>query len=104
MKSTLNRNVLTLYFEGEINSYNSETIENDIEKVLSDVTFKTLILDFSNVNYISSAGLRIILKLKQKYDDVHIIEASLEVYDVLSMTGLPRSGAGEPCRYRNCTY
>ncbi len=87
MKNTLNRNVLTLYFEGEINSYNSETIENDIENVLSNVTFKTLILDFSNVNYISSAGLRIILKLKQKYDDVHIIEASLEVYDVLSMTG-----------------
>ena len=87
MRNQLVNNTLTLYFEGELNSYNAENIEKDIEAVLADKQFNELVLDFSNLHYISSAGLRIILKLKQKYDNTRIIEASLEVYDVLSMTG-----------------
>ena len=87
MRFELNDKTLTLFFEGELNSYNADNIEKDIENTLANQKFETLILDFARISYISSAGLRIILKLKQKYNDVSIIEASLEVYDVLSMTG-----------------
>ena len=87
MRSKNENNVLTLYFEGELNSYNADNVEKEIEGIVSKEEFTKLILDFSNLHYISSAGLRILLKLKQKYDDVHIEEVSLEVYDVLSMTG-----------------
>ena len=87
MKNSLDHDKLTLFFEGDLNSYNADNFEKEIEGILTNASFKTLNLDFSSLRYISSAGLRIILKLKQKYDDVHIIEASLEVYDVLSMTG-----------------
>ena len=87
MKFTLDSNVLTLFFEGELNSYNADDVEKEIEEVTDHQSFQTLNLDFSALRYVSSAGLRIILKLKQKYDDVHVKEASLEVYDVLSMTG-----------------
>ena len=87
MRHELKNDVMTLYFEGELNSYNADNIEKEVEDILSKETFKTLNLDFSNLHYISSAGLRIVLKLKQKYDDVHVLEASLEVYDVFSMTG-----------------
>ena len=87
MKFTLDNNILSLFFEGELNSYNADDVEKEIEEVTDHQTFQTLNLDFAQLRYVSSAGLRIILKLKQKYDDVHIKEASLEVYDVLSMTG-----------------
>ena len=87
MRFDLKDQVLTIFLEGELNSYNADNIEKEIEDIVSSNAFKTLNLDFSNLHYISSAGLRIILKLKQKYDDTHILEASLEVYDVLSMTG-----------------
>ena len=87
MRFQLNERVLTLYFEGELNSYNADNMEKEIEDVVSKQDFDTLYLDFSNLHYISSAGLRIILKLKQKYNDTHVIEASLEIYDVLNMTG-----------------
>ncbi len=87
MRYLLDNEILTLYLEGEINSSNSDNIEKEIEEILSSNTFKCVLLDFSDLRYISSAGLRIILKLKQKYDDIHIIEASLEIFDVLSMTG-----------------
>ncbi len=87
MRFQLNERVLTLYFEGELNSYNADNMEREIEDVVSKQDFDTLYLDFSNLHYISSAGLRIILKLKQKYNDTHVIEASLEIYDVFNMTG-----------------
>ena len=87
MRYDLKEEKLTLYFEGDLNSYNADNFEKEIEDIISQQSFKTLNLDFSSLRYISSAGLRIVLKLKQKYDDVHVIEASLEVYDVLAMTG-----------------
>ena len=87
MRFELNDKTLTLFFEGELNSYNADNIEKDIENTLANQKFETLILDFARISYISSAGLRIILKLKQKYNDVSVIETSLEVYDVFNMTG-----------------
>ena len=87
MKKVLSGNELTLFFEGELNSYNCEAVEKEIEALVKGETFSRLILDFASLRYISSAGLRIILKLKQKYGQVCVVEASLEVYDVLSMTG-----------------
>ncbi len=80
-------NTLVLYFTGEINSITSESIEKDVFDTIKDKTFNSLELDFDKVSYVSSAGLRIILKLKQRYNGVSIVNASLEVYDVLQMTG-----------------
>ena len=87
MRFEINEKALTLYLEGELNSYNADNIEKEIENTLKEKAFEKLILDFSHISYISSAGLRIILKLKQKYNDFSIIETSLEVYDIFSMTG-----------------
>ena len=87
MRFDLKDDKLTLFLEGELNSYNADGVEKEIESALKDKKFKSLILNVENLRYISSAGLRIVLKLKQKYDDVTIVDASLEVYDVLQMTG-----------------
>ena len=87
MRFDLKEKQLTLYLEGELNSYNADNIEKEIDETLKSQSFDKLVLDFSHISYISSAGLRIILKLKQKYDNLSIIETSLEVYDIFSMTG-----------------
>ena len=87
MRFELKEKTLVLYFDGELNSYNADGIEKEIEDIISKNNFENLILDFSRLNYISSAGLRTILKLKQRFNSTKIVEASLEVYDVLSMTG-----------------
>ena len=87
MKYTLDNGVLVLYLQGELNSYNADGVEKEINSTLTDKSFDKLVLNFENMRYISSAGLRVILKLKQLYNDVSIIETSLEVYDVLQMTG-----------------
>ena len=87
MKTKLENNVLTVYLGSEINSYNADNIEKEINEALKDQKFGKLVLDFSSVSYVSSAGLRIILKLKQQYNDFSVVETSLEVYDIFSMTG-----------------
>ena len=87
MRFELKEKTLTLYLEGELNSYNADNIEKEIDNILKEQTFDQLVLDFSRISYISSAGLRIVLKLKQKYNNVSIIETSLEVYDIFQMTG-----------------
>ena len=87
MEHSLNKDILTISLEGELNSVNAECVGEEIDKIIDGSSFKNLVLDFDKVSYISSAGLRIILKLKQRYDDFSVINASLEVYDVFQMTG-----------------
>lgn len=87
MKIELNGKVLTLFFSGELNSSNVPEVEQDVANSLKGKSFSTLILDFADITYVSSAGLRLVLKLKQKYKDVSVINVSLNVYDVFQMTG-----------------
>ena len=87
MKFELNKDVLTIYLEGEFNSSNAEQIGQEIDKIVSKEKFNKLVIDLAKVSYISSAGLRVFLRLKQRFDNYSIINASLEVYDVFQMTG-----------------
>ena len=81
------RQNLIIFPEGRIDSYSAEAIGNEIFNIAEKENFEKLILDFSKVNYISSAGLRVVLKIKQRYSDCSVIETSLEVYDTFAMTG-----------------
>ena len=88
MKFEHSKQTLIIFPKGKIDSVTSPTVEKEIFEVIEkNKNFKSLILDFSDVDYISSAGLRTILKVKQAYDDLSVIETSLEVYETFSMTG-----------------
>ena len=78
---------LTLFFVGELNSGNADDMEKECLDIIDKQEAKKIILNFGELKYISSAGLRIVLRLKQKYHDVSIEEVSLEVFDILQMTG-----------------
>ena len=87
MKYDLENKVLTLYFEGELNSSNSEDVEKEVEGITAKKGFKSIILDLDKLVYISSAGLRIIAGLKQQYDDVTLVKVPEGVYDIFEMVG-----------------
>ena len=87
MKYDITNKTLTIYLEGEFNSNNSEEVSGEIDEIINKSDFEKLIIDLEKVTYISSAGLRVFLKLKQRFDNYSIINASLEVYDVFQMTG-----------------
>ena len=87
MRYTLENEVLTLFFEGELNSYNSEDVENEIEGITKNGGFKSIIIDMENLKYISSAGLRIIVRLKQLTEDVSFKKVNSDVYEIFEMVG-----------------
>ena len=87
MRNLIEDNKLTIYLQGELNSFNSEDVEKEIESILSKGGFESINIDLGEVTYISSAGLRIIVRIKQKYDDTSLVNVPKGVYDVFEMVG-----------------
>ena len=87
MLHELKDNKLIIYLEGELNSSNSEEVEQEIDGYLASDGFTGIILDFNNLKYISSAGLRIIARIKQNYDDLLLDKMSSDVYEIFEMVG-----------------
>ena len=76
MKFVLSNNTITIILSGRIDSNNHEKTYSEIKDILVKNTFESLVLDFKEVEYISSAGLRVMLKLKKEYDSLAIINTS----------------------------
>ena len=87
MEKKIENGVLTISLEGELNSGNASSIEAELKKMMEEQPFQSLVLDFAHLVYISSAGLRVMLKLRQSCRDFSIINASFDVYQVFDMTG-----------------
>ncbi len=86
MKYSLNNDSLTIKPVGSINSTNADNIEKEINKIIEKNSFSSIELDFSDVDYISSAGLRVVLKLKQRHNNFEITDVSRDVYEIFKMT------------------
>ncbi|MEG2107537.1 MAG: anti-sigma factor antagonist [Clostridia bacterium] len=82
-----NNGILTIVLQGSINSTNAIAVEEEITKLDKSNASATLIIDAENLEYISSAGLRIILRLGNAHDDLKIVNVSSSVYEVFEMTG-----------------
>ncbi len=78
---------LTIFLKGEINSLTSEEVEKEISSIVEKESFKSLVLNLADVNYVSSAGLRVVLRLKQTYKELSITDTLPSVYEVFQMTG-----------------
>lgn len=72
--------------EGSIGSENAQEVEEKIRSQLSSTNDKVT-LDAENLNYISSSGLRVVLKIKKDYPHTQIINCSQNIYDIFSITG-----------------
>ena len=86
IKKVSEEETITVVLGGRLDTTTSPQLEEFAEKELQDV--KNLILDFENLEYISSAGLRIILKLQKMMNKIgtmkliHVGEAILEIFEV----------------------
>ena len=80
-------NAAVISLSGRIDSNNAPQIEADILNELKEKGAEAVVLDAQKLEYISSAGLRVILRLKKSYKDLSIINVNSEVYEILDMTG-----------------
>ncbi len=72
---------------GRIDSTNAAGTEKAILEQLSGSGAASVVLDAEKLTYISSAGLRVILRLKKTYPDIRITNVGTEVYEIFDMTG-----------------
>ncbi|MBE6040184.1 MAG: STAS domain-containing protein [Clostridiales bacterium] len=72
---------------GRIDSGNSADVEREINEALESKGDLKLVLDAQELEYISSAGLRVLLHLRKQHPELKIINVSTEVYDIFDMTG-----------------
>ena len=78
---------LVIKLVGRIDSNNAADVERDIISQVAEPKETVLTLDAEALEYISSAGLRVILHLKKTCKDLKITNVKSEVYEILDMTG-----------------
>ncbi len=85
--ATVKDGILYINLSGRVDSANAASVEEEINAICSDKKSDNVVIDAENLEYISSAGLRIILRLRKNYPELKMINVNFEVYDILDMTG-----------------
>ena len=78
---------LTVFLSGRIDSSNADATEKEIAAIRESNSYDNLILDADCLEYISSAGLRVVLRLKKAESSFSVINANSDVYEIFDMTG-----------------
>ena len=83
---------LTLTVEGRIDTITSQELDKEITEELGN--FDSLIIDFTNLEYISSAGLRVLIatQKKLKADDIPLVIRNVNdsVGEIFRMSGFDK--------------
>ena len=84
----LDGNKLTIALEGRLDTSTAPNLEAELKSSLDGVA--SLILDFNKLEYISSAGLRVVLaaqKTMSKQGEMKLVGVNDEVMEVFEITG-----------------
>ena len=89
IKFEKNDKELTAFVEGRLDTLTSPELEEKLEPVLDDI--EKLVFDFSELEYISSAGLRVLLAAVKEMDarggEMSVKNLRSEVMEVFEVTG-----------------
>ncbi len=83
----IDKDILYIAIEGRIDASNAAEAEEKIFSIKNDNPGKHTVVDADQLEYISSAGLRVILRLRKEEPKLAIINAASDVYEVFDMTG-----------------
>lgn len=83
----IDNNILYIALEGRIDASNAAQAEEKIFGIKNENPGKHTVVDADNLEYISSAGLRVILRLRKEEPKLAIINVAPDVYEVFDMTG-----------------
>ena len=87
-----NEKELTLSIEGRIDTITSQDLDKEINEEFSN--FNSLIMDFTDLEYISSAGLRVLIatQKKLKAEDIPFVIKNVNdtVGEIFRMSGFDK--------------
>lgn len=81
------KDILYIALDGRLDASNSAETEEKIFKIKSENAKKHTVVDADKLEYISSAGLRVMLKLRKEESGLAIINVAPDVYEIFDMTG-----------------
>ena len=88
INKTSNGTNLIIALEGRLDTTTAPQLETEVKSTLSNV--KDLTFDFSRLDYISSAGLRVLLsaqKVMNKQGNMRITNVNETIMEVFDVTG-----------------
>ena len=88
ISKTLNNDESTLAISGELNTTTYQELEDVVKNSLNGI--KKLVFDFKELEYISSAGLRVLLvskKLMDQQGKLVVKNANSSVKEIFDITG-----------------
>ena len=87
------KGIAIVRLDGRIDAASSPVLEKKLTNLINEKKDKIL-LDFAKVNYLSSAGMRLLLsltkKLKGEVGGLHLCSISEEVMEIIKMAGFER--------------
>ena len=79
---------LIIQLEGRIDSNNAADVEKEMLGIVNSHKGMTPVIDAENLEYISSAGLRVLMKVMKLFDEtLEVQNVSREVYEIFDVTG-----------------
>lgn len=86
----LSEGALTVMIDGRIDTKTAIVLEGELKHSITN-DIDCLIFDFEKVEYMSSAGIRVIMaadKVMSRQGEMKLIHVNEEILDMLDMTGL----------------
>ena len=83
----VDKDILYIAVEGRVDAFNASEAEEKIFHIKKSNPEKHVVVDADKLEYISSAGLRVILRLRKEEPKLAIINVAPDVYEVFDMTG-----------------
>ena len=86
IEKKINNEAVTLIVSGRLDTQTAPELENELDSILSGV--KELTFDMTNLEYVSSAGLRVILKAQKAMNAqgsmklTGVNDSIMEVFDI----------------------
>ena len=78
---------VTIVLKGRIDSTNASDVEENVKAQIEGKEKSLIIIDAKDLEYISSAGLRIILRVKKTCSNMKVVNVNSEIYEIFDMTG-----------------
>ena len=78
---------VVLHFSGRIDSGNASEVEAAINGIIPGGSHLPVEIAADELEYISSAGLRVILRLRKSHPELRITGVNSDIYEILEMTG-----------------
>lgn len=89
--SNYNNGQLDIAVVGRVDAAEAANLQKDtLAEIEKHEDMESIVIDASQMEFISSMGLRVILSLKKKYDNIKVIGASADVYNVFKITGFDK--------------